>query len=86
MVVPQSLKLNRFKIVKIPNNRDIFSRYGKFTPGSQAYTGDEAVNLNLDKIGGLMQADSDITSEISAIRKRQEDEIKHREAAAKKVQ
>lgn len=76
MVVPQSLKLNRFKIVKIPNNRDIFSRYGKFTPGAQAYTGDESVNLNLDKIGSLVQADSDITSEIRAIKKRQEEEQK----------
>ncbi len=85
MVVPQSLKLNRFKIVKIPNNRDIFSRYGKFTPGSQAYTGDESVNLNLDKIGGLMQADSEINSEINAIRKRQEDEIRQREQEAQNV-
>ena len=82
MVVPESLKLNRFKIVKTISNRDLFSRYGKFTPGSQAYTGDETIPLNLDKIGGLMQADSEINSEINAIRKRQEDEIRQREAAA----
>lgn len=85
MVVPQSLKLNRFKIVKTISNRDLFSRYGKFTPGSQAYTGDETVPLNLDKIGGLMQADSEISSEIRAINKRQEDEIRQREAEAQKV-
>lgn len=80
MVVPESLKLNRFKIVKTISNRDLFSRYGKFTPGSQAYTGEEIVNLNLDKIGGLVQADYEINSEINAIRKRQEDEIRQRDA------
>lgn len=85
MVVPQSLKLNRFKIVKTISNRDLFSRYGKFTPGSQAFTGDETVPLNLDKIGGLMQADSEISSEIRAINKRHEDEIRQREAEAQKV-
>lgn len=74
MVIPVSLKLNKFKLVKIPSNRDIFSRFGKFTPGANAYTGDESVNLHLDKVGTLVQADADLVRQVEAIKQRKSEE------------
>lgn len=41
MFVPEKLKLNKFRHVQIPENRDYFSRYGFLQSPSSSYGGDD---------------------------------------------
>lgn len=41
MFVPKKLKLNRFKVVNLPSNKDYFARFGNRTLPEQMFTGDE---------------------------------------------
>lgn len=41
MYCPEKLKLNRFKQVKIPSNKDYFSRIGAVATPATSYTGDD---------------------------------------------
>ena len=50
MYVPESLKLNKHQLVKIPSNKDYFSRLGKMELGEDAYTGDEVAHIPGRKI------------------------------------
>lgn len=60
MFVPEKLKLNRFKLVKIPSNRDYFGRVGLSSPGSPAqYTGDDLAVPPQSKIDQILDADKE---------------------------
>lgn len=50
MYVPESLKLNKHEVVKIPSNKDYFARLGKMELGENAYTGDEVARIPGRKI------------------------------------
>lgn len=51
MYIPKALqKENKFVDVKIPANKTYFARIGNFTPSADAYSGDEPVIMNQDKI------------------------------------
>lgn len=81
MVVPQSLKLNKFRVEHILPNREIFSRFGRFTPGSQAYSGDEDLSSRLfqTKTDALARTDRELSHQVEVIKesqKRQEEEKK----------
>lgn len=41
MVVPESLKLNKFKMVKIPSNKSYFQRFGYGLTPEKAFSGDD---------------------------------------------
>lgn len=64
MIVPRNLKHNALKQVDIPRPRELYAQYGltkKLDAGK--YSGDEAVNPNLDKISGAqvaMKADDEL--------------------------
>lgn len=53
MFVPDKLKLNKFKEVSIPENRDYFARYGFLRVPENAYSGEEVVPLSGTKIDDI---------------------------------
>lgn len=62
MFIPEKLKLNKFKDVKIPSNKDFFARVGLGsvgTPGS--YTGDELATPVKSKIDQIVEADAEFS-------------------------
>lgn len=50
MYVPEKLKLNKFRVVQIPENRDYFSRFGFLKSPDSAYTGDNDAPHTMTKI------------------------------------
>lgn len=60
MLIPEKLKLNRFKLVKIPSNKDFFGRVGLQSAGNASlYTGDESAVFDQSKIDQIAQADAE---------------------------
>lgn len=60
MFVPEKLKLNKFKLVKIPSNRDYFGRVGLSSPGTASqYTGDDMALPPQSKIDQILEADKE---------------------------
>lgn len=60
MLVPEKLKLNKFKLVKIPSNKDYFARVGLQSAGTPSqYTGDEMAVLDQSKIDQIRAADAE---------------------------
>lgn len=58
MLVPNGLRNNAFKDVKIPSNKDFFARVGLGSAGVAAnYTGDELAKPNQSKIDQILEAD-----------------------------
>jgi hypothetical protein len=54
MIVPKSLKLNRFRQVPIPRNRDYFGNRGSHSiPAKSMYSGDEVIPLANSKVRNL---------------------------------
>ena len=53
MFVPkEEMKINKFKLVIIPKNRDFMSRFGSVTPSGN-FTGDEEVHPTNNKVEDL---------------------------------
>lgn len=50
MYVNEKLKLNKFRKVQIPENRDYFSRYGFLNSPESSYSGEESAPGSLTKI------------------------------------
>lgn len=48
----EEMKVNKFKLVVIPKNRDYMSRYGSVTP-TGAFSGDETCNPAQNKVDDL---------------------------------
>lgn len=66
MLVPDKLKLNRFKEVKIPTNKDFFARVGLGSVGTAgSYTGDDFAIPNQSKIDQILQADAEYSKFLS---------------------
>lgn len=58
MLIPEKLKLNKFKLVKIPSNKDYFGRVGLQSPGTPSqYTGDKMGTPAQSKIDQILEAD-----------------------------
>lgn len=64
MYIPDSLKLNRYECVKIPSNKDYFSRLGKMELGADAYTGDEAAALPESKIDSIVRGEKAVDQKL----------------------
>lgn len=58
MNIPEKLKLNRFKVVNIPSNKDYFQRFGSRTMPETMYSGDEVVPLASRKIDQIVDYDA----------------------------
>lgn len=66
MFVPRELKLNKFKQVSIPRNRDYFMRLGFCNPSANHFTGDKPADLGLNtKVDMIAQAKRDADDMIS---------------------
>lgn len=50
MYIPDKLKLNRYKTVRIPTNRDYFEKYGKCDLSRCSFTGDDDYPLPSRKL------------------------------------
>lgn len=59
MIIIDDLKLNKFRLVAVPDNRSIFSRFGESVPLSSQFSGDEDIPENQSKIDTLRAADRD---------------------------
>lgn len=69
MYVPEKLKLNKFRDVNIPDNRDYFSRYGFLQSPANAYTGDVEASSPMTKIEEI-----EAGRQYDAMRQREESE------------
>lgn len=66
MLVPDKLKLNKFKLVKIPSNKDYFGRVGLQSVGTSVnYTGDELASPPQNKIDQILEADREYSKYLS---------------------
>lgn len=64
MYCPEKLKLNRFKQVQIPSNKDYFSRLGVVATPSTSYTGDDHdVHFPQNKTEEFARIDKQIESD-----------------------
>lgn len=62
MFIPEKLKLNKFKDVKIPSNKDFFARVGLGSVGTAgSYTGDELATPVQSKIDQIAEADAEFS-------------------------
>lgn len=60
MYIPEDLKVNRFKQVPIPSNREYFGRNnGKVLPDN-LYTGDDVAIMPQNKIDQITEAELDV--------------------------
>lgn len=41
MVAPEKMKVTHFKEVRIPDNKELFKRFGQYQPSDSYFTGDE---------------------------------------------
>ena len=64
MYVPDSLKLNKHQLVKIPSNKDYFSRLGQMQLGDDAYTGDEVARIPGRKIDEVIAGEFAVEREL----------------------
>lgn len=53
----EKMKINRFTPVAIPRNCEYMRRFGKSTPMSNQYTGDNRIPLNGNKVDMLYQSE-----------------------------
>lgn len=58
MLIPEKLKLNKFKLVKIPSNKDYFGRVGLQGVGTPSqYSGDDLASPQQSKLDQIIEAD-----------------------------
>lgn len=66
MYIPDKMKLNRFKLVRLPSNKDYFGRVGNQSTGSASmYSGDETAIFEQSKIDQIAQADNEYQQYLS---------------------
>lgn len=60
MYCPEKLKLNKFKLVRIPKGIELFGRIGQIEADPSRYTGDgEALPFQQSKIDAIAEADAE---------------------------
>lgn len=57
--ISDKLKLNRFKFVSIPKNRDYFARFGFAKSPANSFSGDDLPPSNEDKIDALVRGQNE---------------------------
>ena len=53
MVAPEKMKVNHFKEVRIPENKELYKRFGQYQPGENYFTGDEMIPRGETKVETL---------------------------------
>lgn len=71
MIIPEKLKLNKFRLVLMPRNRDYFARYNNSSeiPDS-AYGGDENPSIQrskLDQLNAMRQDFDNFRKEVESV-------------------
>lgn len=66
--VNDKLKLNRFKDVAIPKNRDYFARFGFAKSPANSFSGDDLPPSNEDKIDSLVRGQNEFYKEYAKSR------------------
>lgn len=65
MKIPEKLKLNRFKYVRIPKNKDYFMKYGFQDISDDHYTGDEEILPQfLSKMDAIYRGEMEVMDSI----------------------
>lgn len=64
MFVPESLKLNRFRVVDLPRPRRMFERFGLLKVPVSQYTGDDLARVPGNKVDVLADMDAFDRSQI----------------------
>lgn len=64
MYIPEKLKLNKFRQVDIPANKDYFARYGLVDVPASQYSGDNSMPQNQSKIDAILEADKFLVGEM----------------------
>ena len=66
MLIPEKLKLNKFKEVRIPTNKELFGRVGIQGLGvAEQYSGDQSAVLNTSKIDAIIEADNEFRDQLN---------------------
>ena len=65
MYVPEKLKLNKFKLVRIPRPSEIVARFGLVNSPASKYSGDESSSPMLNKTEYLDNASRQISNAAS---------------------
>lgn len=67
MLIPDELKLNKFRLVNIPSTRDIYMRLGpRVTPPSEYSGEDEDVHIESTKVEELSRANLELKQALEA--------------------
>lgn len=66
MYYPEEFKLNKFVEVRIPSNREYFSRLGFVSPDNLPYIGDELISPVMSKIDAISHANNDYLDYVRA--------------------
>lgn len=74
MYVPEKLKLNKFCMVQLPDNRQIFARYGLFNNPAEQYSGDQSMPMHGNKADILNAADRENSFHLEFESRHQDDE------------
>ena len=53
MYIPKELKLNRFKLVRIPSGKELFGRYGQGNPNIGTYDPEDALPIFQSKLDAI---------------------------------
>lgn len=56
-MIPEKLKVNKFKMVRIPSNKEYFARLGSLEVSDKLYTGDEPAPMPQNKVDTLALMD-----------------------------
>lgn len=54
MYVPEKLKLNRFRVVAVPSNREYFASFGGKLMDNNSYTGDKFAPTPMNKVESIV--------------------------------
>ena len=63
MVAPEKMKVNHFREVRIPENKELFKRFGQYQPSESYFTGDEAAPMGETKVETLARIAREDTQE-----------------------
>ena len=65
MIVPEKMKTNHFREVRIPSNKEYFRKFGQYTPGESYYTGEVVDMGNLNKIDQILAGQQEIEAKLA---------------------
>lgn len=65
MNIPEQLKLNKFRLVRIPSTRDMFARFGPREAPASDFTGDEYAVSESTKVQQLARSNAELAEALA---------------------